>query len=556
MAAPRLTGSALAAVRRLAQTPLVHLIRRQALRDYGVGALYALGPADRQRLDVTPRPLQARPPRCFGEERLPAPPAAVPTAAALRAAFGAGTTTPNDVLARLVARLNAARWGLATFSPFSDLDLERARAAAEAATRRWSGGCPLGPLDGVPVSVKDEQDVEGLPTRVGTKYFTAPATRDAFVVRTLRDAGAVVVGKTKMTELGLSPVGYNVHHDLPRNVYSAVHGAGGSSTGAGVAVALGIGPIAVGADGGGSVRIPACHSGVFGLKPTFGRIGRTGDACGDMTVFHIGPLAASVQDIADWMAVCGAPEDLDDDCAVWATDRAHVAADCLAAVGRGVRGARIGVLQEEFAAAPSAIAGCAECALRELEKAGAQLIDVDIRLAAHASAIGMMVIGPEAMANLIDDLDTHADDMGDGLRLVLTLLRTMSIEDVLVAGRHRAALRRQAAEAFANVDLLALPTMGCPPRAYARSEAGRDISDPEGTRLLTRFAFFANLTGLPAASLPCGMAATGDGATFPAGLQLVGDAWDEPSVIAAMASCARAGVCEVPRPEGWASLLD
>jgi aspartyl-tRNA(Asn)/glutamyl-tRNA(Gln) amidotransferase subunit A len=391
---------------------------------------------------------------------------------------------------------------------------------------------------------------------VGTRYLTAPAERDAFVVRRLREAGAVILGKTKMTELGLSPVGYNVHHDLPRNVYSAAHGAGGSSTGAGVAVALGFGPLAVGADGGGSVRIPACHSGVFGLKPTFGRVGRTGDACSEMTVFHIGPLAASTQDVAEWMAVCGAPADPDDDCAGWAEDRAHLGADCLAAVGRGVRGARIGVLAGEFADAPPAIAACGERALRELEKAGAQLVDVRIRLAPHAGAIGMMVIGPEATANLVDDLDAHADEMGDSLKLVLALLRTMGCEEVLVASRHRSALRRQAAEVLAEVDLLALPTQACPPRAYARSEAGRDISDPEGTRLLTRFAFFANLTGLPAASVPCGMAATGDGAAFPVGLQLVGDAWDEPSVIAAMATCERAGVCEVPRPEGWASMLD
>jgi aspartyl-tRNA(Asn)/glutamyl-tRNA(Gln) amidotransferase subunit A len=555
MAAPRLRGAAVTLLRRLARTPLVHLIRRQALRDYGVAALQALGPGDRARLDLTPRPLQARAPRRFGDGGLAAPPAALPTAAALRAAFASGRTTPGDVLARLAARIAAGRWGLATFSPFSDLDLERARAAADAATRRWRAGTPLGPLDGVPVSVKDEQDVATLPTRVGTRYRTAPALHDAFVVQSLRDAGAVVFGKTKMTELGLSPVGYNPHHDLPRNVYSAAHAAGGSSTGAGVAVALGLGPIAVGADGGGSVRIPACHSGVFGLKPTFGRVGRTGDACADVTVFHIGPLAASAQDIAEWMAVCGGPLDPDDDCAVWTPDRAHIAADCLAAVGRGVRGARIGVLRGELADAPPALAACVERALRELEKAGAQLVDVDIGLAAHAAAIGMLVIGSEALANLVGDLAAHAEDVSDGLRLVLELLRTMRGEDVLMAARHRAALRRQAAAALADVDLLALPTLPCPPRAYSLAEARVDISDAEGTRLLTRFAFLGNLTGLPAATVPCGMAATADG-PFPAGLQLVGDAWDEPSVIAAMATCARAGVDQLPPPPGRESLLD
>lgn len=525
------------------------------MRDYGVDTLSSLGPGDRRALDLTPRPIQSRAPRRFGRGGLPAPVSPGTTVASLRAGYASGVVTPHDVLERLATRISKGAWGRALFSPFSDLDLDRARQATDAATKRWRAGRPLSLLDGIPVSVKDQQNVVGLPTRAGTRYLTAPAERDAFVVRTLREAGAVLFAKTKMTEWGMSPVGYSPHFDLPRCVYSNDHAAGGSSTGAGVAVALGYGPVAVGGDGGGSIRIPAGVCGVYGLKPTFGRVSRIGDVCGEVSVFHVGPLAASVQDIAEWMSVCGVARDPEDDCSVWASDTDGVAQEWVAAVGRGVTGARVGVLRSEIADAPATIANRVDWALRELERAGATLTDVRIPLAEHAGAIGMLVIGSEAMANLVEHLDAHGADMGDDLRLVASLVRTMSSQDVFMAGRYRAALRRQAAQVFDDVDLLALPTTACLARPYARSEAGAHISDAVGTRRLTRFAFFANLTGLPAGTVPCGLGETAQ-AALPVGFQLIGDAWDEASVIAAMAACARAGVCDVPRPDGWAPLLD
>jgi aspartyl-tRNA(Asn)/glutamyl-tRNA(Gln) amidotransferase subunit A len=126
----------------------------------------------------------------------------------------------------------------------------------------------------------------------------------------------------------------------------------------------------------------------------------------------------------------------------------------------------------------------------------------------------------------------------------------MTAEEVLVAARHRAALRVNAAAALAGVDVLALPTTACLARPYAVAETGVHIADPDGVRLLTRFAFLGNLTGLPAGSAPVGMA---DG--LPVGLQIVGDAWDEASVLAVLAELERSGLGALDAPDGWAAML-
>src|SRR4029079_11950288 len=135
---------------------------------------------------------------------------------------------------------------------------------ADAATRRYAEGSALGVLDGVPLLVKDEFDVAGLATRLGSLCESAaPRDRDSTVVARLRRAGAVVVGKTVLTEWGMSPIGNNVTSSMPRNAHSGARAPGGSSTGSAVGVALGIAPLACGGDGGGSIRIPASLHGVF-----------------------------------------------------------------------------------------------------------------------------------------------------------------------------------------------------------------------------------------------------------------------------------------------------
>jgi aspartyl-tRNA(Asn)/glutamyl-tRNA(Gln) amidotransferase subunit A len=554
MKTPRIRGAALRAVRRLSQTALgARTLRASALREFGLDALLALPVEARPAAQVSVRPLQAAPPRAWEDAGLspPAPPPGGPrTAAQLVAAYTEGRAAPDAVLERLLAHLARGDHGASTHSPFVALDAEGARQAAAASAGRYREGRPLGPLDGVPVPVKDHFDMAGLPTRGGSAYLQGVASADAFLVATLRRQGAVLVGKTHLTEFGMTPTGHNPHFLMPRNPYRADRAAGGSSTGSAVAVALGYAPAAVGSDGGGSIRTPAALNGVFGLKPTFLRISRTGDIFSG-TVGHTGPLGAGAQDLVDFLAAATAERDPEDALTRDQPDAGGAgAAAWRRALGRGVRGCRVGVVRGEWRDAAPAIQRACEAALRALEAEGAQLVEVELPAAAHALAMGVLTIGGEARGGLDDDLRAHAGAMSDDLVVQMNLLGTVSAREFFLAQRSRTWLRQQVATALLGVDVLALPTTACLAPAYAPSEDRVAISDTPALLGLCRYAFLGNLTGLPAGSVPVGMA---EG--LPVGLQLVGDAWDEASVLAVMAHLERLGVSHLPPPPGRFDLL-
>jgi aspartyl-tRNA(Asn)/glutamyl-tRNA(Gln) amidotransferase subunit A len=434
-------------------------------------------------------------------------------------------------------------------SPLISVDVERAVALAEASAKRWAEGKTLGPLDGLIIPVKDEFHMTGLPTRGGAPYHEEPATTDAWVVRSLIQAGAIVVGKAHATEWGMNPCGILEHFVGPRNVYSDEHAPGGSSTGSGVAVGLGWCPSSVGSDGGGSIRIPASLNGVFGLKPTFIRIGRTGDIWSNSTVAHIGPIGRSTTDIVEQLSAT-AGVDIDDPLTRWAPD-AHNSKPWTTALTRGIKGARIGVIRGELDDASPAIAAQIRTALAALEADGATLVDVDIPLAHLVNGIGALVIASETVANVGDLYDAKSADFGDEMAIIMELIRRIDVNDMQRARRSRAALRRQVATALADVDILALPTTGKTAPTYASTEDKIGVLDSAATAAMTRFNFLGNLTGLPSGSVPIGL----DNG-LPVGLQFVGDAWDEASVIAAMAHCERLGLCDLPAPPGLLSLAE
>src|SRR5262249_845261 len=186
--------------------------------------------------------------------------------------------------------------------------------------------------------VKDEFDVAGLPTTLGVRCQPAPpAEHDATPVARLRAAGAVFVCKTVLTEWGMSPIGNNVGFSMPHNAHDTTRAPGGSSTGSGVGVALGVAPIATGGDGGGSVRIPAALDGLFGIKPTFGRVSRAGDGFKG-SVAHAGPLASSTADLATFLDVVASAPDAADELTAWAPPPPEGGFGGL--LGAGVRGVR------------------------------------------------------------------------------------------------------------------------------------------------------------------------------------------------------------------------
>jgi aspartyl-tRNA(Asn)/glutamyl-tRNA(Gln) amidotransferase subunit A len=398
------------------------------------------------------------------------------------------------------------------------------------------------------VAIKDEAHVKGLPTRGGTSYLRAEADDDAWAVERLRAAGAIIVGKTHCPEWGLNPLGFNEHFSMPRNAWSNAHGAGGSSTGTAVAVALGLASVGLASDGGGSIRIPSSLNGVFGIKPTWQRVGRSGDIWGSGTMPHVGPIGASTADCVAFLAATAARDPGDP--ATWLqSDLPDAIGGWWRALGRGVKGCRIGVLRGEWAEAPAELAAPAMAALHALEREGAVLVDVDLPLAALCPGIGALSIAPETSANIDDDMRAFPERFTDELRIIHAFMSLLTSRERLLVQRTRAELRHQTARAMAGVDLLALPTMAMGAAHYPLTEDRVGVMDSAATARTTRFAFLANLTGLPAASVPVGLC---DGR--PVGLQLIGDAWDEASVFAAMAHLERVGVTHIGHSPGWHDL--
>jgi aspartyl-tRNA(Asn)/glutamyl-tRNA(Gln) amidotransferase subunit A len=417
---------------------------------------------------------------------------------------------------------------------------ESARQEAEASTERWRRGAPLSSFDGVPIVVKEEIAVRGLSTGGGTDLGdTSPAAQDATCVARLRAAGAIVIGQAPMTEYGMTPLGFNPKRVMPRNPHRTDRIAGGSSTGSAVAVATGVVPFALGADGGGSIRIPASLCGIFGLKATWGRVSRQGGLFGG-SVTHLGPLASSTVDIARFLdAACGPdPNDAQ-------TELAPVMApgSFARALTRGVRGLRIGVDRAEWSDAAPEVARAGQDALRALEADGATLVDVHLDLARWAPAIGYLTIGLESVASNWKLLRRRAAFSAD-LAISYASLSQASAVEYVQAQRLRAGLRVEVARTLRQVDLLALPTTRATAVRVTDREFEGGFIDARALDSLCRFNFLGNLTGLPAITAPVGL----DEARLPIGLQIVGDAWDEATVLAAAAHLERVGAARVERP--------
>jgi len=542
----RLEGLSLRVVRALVERPLTRrFVWKAVAEDFGLSMMQDLPPSALGPVEQVPAPVQGRPPREWSDAGLAAPTPTRTTAAGLRRAYREGTTTPVEVLDRLLDAVARGAFGEATHSPFIRLDSEVARDAAKESGARWAAGAPRSPLDGVVVPVKDQFMFKGLPAFGGTAWRTRRFHEDAVVVTKLREAGAVLPGTTHTTENGLNPLGYNPNHAMPRNIYSAGHGAGGSSTGSAVAVGLGLAPVAVATDGGGSIRIPAALNGLFGLKPTFNRLSSTGNLWKG-SVGHAGPIGGSVEDLVDFLEVASG-RDPDDPFTGFATDWSTVRPTWRAALGRGIAGARLGVLRSELEEAEPRIAALTMEALAALEAEGAELVDVSLEHLAVANAIGPLIIASESAANNATDMVRHRKQASDELRMVYGLMQAVDAPTYLRARRVRAGLRRRVAELLCGVDLLVLPTVQrlaapYPPQA-------RQIADLGWTGAMTRFAFLGNLTGLPALTAPIGQI---DG--LPVGLQFMGDAWDEASCLAAGAHVERMGLSQLPRPRGFVEL--
>jgi aspartyl-tRNA(Asn)/glutamyl-tRNA(Gln) amidotransferase subunit A len=554
MKVPRISGAQLRMARIAAESPASSaLVRNFLKRALGVERLGQIPESLRADLPLDHRPIRAR-----SELRQPTGQRPLPSsttggtwprrASDFVSAYRAKQTTPSRVAERALEELARFAEQKPTMNVLASSDPDRTRAEAAAATQRYAAGLPLGPLDGVPYLVKDQHDVAGLPTTLGAPAGQKPADRDATIVARLRDAGAVFLGKTVLTEWGLSPLGANVRFRMPHNPFDATRAAGGSSTGSAVGVALGLCPIATGGDGGGSIRVPASLNGIFGMKGTFGRVSRAGDGFRE-SVAALGPLGASTEDLAHFLdAVAGAADPRDESSG---QAPAPPSGGFLASAGAEVRGLTIGLDEDEWRDASPEIQAAGQSALRTLEQKGIELRKVKVPLAPYAARIGYVSIGCEGIAYQREAWLHRRGEMGEDLRLSFAALSGITALEYLDTQRLRRALALEVADALRTVDALALPCTAGPAPRYDERDAATAFSDPAALDSLCRFAFLANLTGLPAASAPIGA----DAAGLPMGLQLVGDAWAEATLLALLAELEREEVARVLRPPPGVDLL-
>jgi Asp-tRNA(Asn)/Glu-tRNA(Gln) amidotransferase A subunit family amidase len=432
-------------------------------------------------------------------------------------AYREGKANPEDVAKKALDAIKQADAGSLKLRPFIAVNegdvMQQARASAE----RWKDKKPLSVLDGVPVAVKDEVDMVPYPTTVGTKFFgSAPAKHDSTAVARLRAAGALLLGKANMHEIGINPDGLNVNFGSTRNPYNPRHDTGGSSSGSATAVAAGIGPLALGADGGGSIRVPASHCGVVGLKPTFGRVSEFGAAPLCWSVAHLGPIAATVEDAAIGYFCMAGPDAAE-------PNSLHQPAVSLEHWNKpDLKGIRLGVYRPWFEhASPEVVRAC-DNLLEKLASSGAQVKQVivpglDTMRVAHAITI------LSEMAGSMNNYPEHSKDFGAEVRLSLCLGRNCTADDYIRAQRIRTRVIAAFREIYSEVDAIITPSSAITAPEVTPEAAEGGWSDLSSTTEVMRYAYPGNLAGLPAISFPAGYDSIG----LPIGMQAMGRWWEE-----------------------------
>jgi len=454
------------------------------------------------------------------EEEVAAPlpaPAAMPaprpadTVLGAAAAIRAGGASPTALVEAALARIAALDGPL---NVFQLVMAEQALADARRAEAELAAGQDRGPLHGLPVAVKDLLDVAGLPTTAGSTILAqSVAATDATAVTRLRAAGAIIVGKTRLSEFAYSPGSNNAHYGATANPFDPSRDSGGSSSGSAVAVATGMALAALGTDTGCSIRIPAAFCGLVGLKPTWGRSSLAGAVPLSWSLDHLGPLTRSVADAAALLALLAGPDPRDGRTLRPAPPFAY--ADLAAEAG----GLRVGLVGEDGSGKPLAEQEQHAAARRGAEllvTAGARVVELDVPELDRLRVLGTALLGMEASAFHLPWLRTRLEAYGEFPRQRLLANFAYAPGDLIRAQQGRAVLRRTLGERLAGVDLLVLPMHPGPIPA-------RGV--PANNGLAIPF----NCLGWPALSMPAGRGSDG----LPLAVQLVARPWQETTLLRA-----------------------
>ncbi|MGF1531923.1 MAG: Asp-tRNA(Asn)/Glu-tRNA(Gln) amidotransferase subunit GatA [Puniceicoccaceae bacterium] len=456
-------------------------------------------------------------------------------------ALDAGRLEATALVETLLGKIDAMDRGIGAFL---SVDRDAAMAAARESDGRRQGGQAIGPLDGIPVALKDNLALKGAPLTCASKMlanYVSPY--DAHVVTCLKAAGAILLGRCNLDEFAMGSSTENSSRGPTRNPWNRDRVPGGSSGGSAAAVAAGFVPLALGSDTGGSIRQPAALCGVVGMKPTYGLISRYGLVAFASSLDQIGPFARSVRDAAALLeAVVG--HDGRDSTSLQRPKTSYV--ENLGKVD--LKGVRLGIPGEFFGKGlADDVRGCVEAALKFYESEGATLCTVSLPHSDLAVPVYYLLATAEASSNLArfdgiryghraeecaDGVDLYYRSRGEGFgpevkrRILLgTYVLSTGYYDAyyLRAQKVRRLIRRDFEEVFRSVDFVVTPT--APTTAFP---FGAKSSDPLAMYLSDVYTISANLAGLPALSLPCGFG----GDQMPVGLQLLGPDFSESRLLA------------------------
>ncbi|KAF9344827.1 hypothetical protein BGX26_003851 [Mortierella sp. AD094] len=490
--------------------------------------------------------------------------------------YKSGRKTPTEVADQLIAAIKASDEISPPLGAVWNWDIEAILKQARASTLRYSEGNPLSIVDGVPVVIKDEVDVEGFETGVGTKYINKgnPAKEDAHLVALLRAHGAIIVGKSTMHEIGLGVTNFNPSTTTPRNPYQPQHSTGGSSGGSGAAVGSGLCPIAIGCDGGGSVRIPSSYCGIYGLKPTHGRVSSRGEYPLAPTVAVSGPMCATMEDLAIVYAIIAGQDAKDSYSCIQPS--VALPAPIGSRSGGQLHGLRIGIYRKWFedVTHPEISQVCYKTLESLCKEHGAVLVDIEIpELFENAKAHNMAIVGEMLSVVYKDRLKLHHQT-----RLELTMMSSLRMEDFFRAQQQRTRSIRFLETLFGHkaddeyhqarypclggkdgiVDVIVTPSIAnLPPKISAGALSHGESNYLNNVKTM-QYMMLANHTGIPGITAVAGYSKEEyvhrDGykypTGFPIGIQFMGQWWDEKRLIHIASVCEQV-LEERQKPKIW-----
>lgn len=443
-------------------------------------------------------------------------------ASELAAAIRKKKLSPVEAVDAVLVRIDA----LPQVNAYCTVDGDGARKAARAAERAlMKRGARLGPLHGVPFSVKDLVITKGMRTTFGTPFYRDNVPdEDAPSVARLKAAGAILIGKTNTPTFGWIGVTNNLLFGVTRNPWGLDHTPGGSSGGAGAAVAAGLAPLAIGTDGGGSIRKPAAWCGIFGLKPSYGRIPVYPHAS-VWSLSHLGPMTRTVLDAALMMNVCAGPDERDQ----FSLPAAGV--DYVRALKGGLKGLRV-AYSDTLGFAPAVDPEVREAtakAARAFRDFGCRVEHVDPKWPSPYDCWRTTFYGGIA-ARLAPYRDRRGE-IDPGLLTIVEEALAYPATKYVQAWIDRLAWWQHARAFFETWDLLLTPAVACPPLRVGELYVTEIDGVPVPREAGSAFTFAFNMTGQPAASVPCGFTKAG----LPIGLQIVGRRLDDATVLRAAA---------------------